>query len=179
MDEGWKIFTVGHCFSSIFDNSRKNTGQALLQFLLLGSTIAKIRPMCQARTCARVLSQGPTPSAPKQCKSDVHVKVKTLSARDRHWRNPNYYKECGNIKSWSVSALTGSVPCKMAKGLQRVSAPNGIRTTVARLSATRLNHWAIGSYHYTGKNTVYDSSYYLKCFATCNRFFACRIVVFR
>ena len=32
-------------------------------------------------------------------------------------------RECSNIKSSRVSALTGSAPCKMAKGLQWVSKP--------------------------------------------------------
>ena len=32
--------------------------------------------MCQARTCGRDLAQGPTLSAQKQWKSDVHVKLK-------------------------------------------------------------------------------------------------------
>ena len=26
--EGWKTLRMGHCFSSIFDNSRKSNGQA-------------------------------------------------------------------------------------------------------------------------------------------------------
>ena len=67
-------------------------------------------------------------------------RVKTLSARDRHWRNPRKknYRERSNIKSACVSALTGSVPRKTATGLQRVSAPCGNRTQVARLSATHL-----------------------------------------
>ena len=44
-------------FKSIFDNSRKNNGQALLQFQLRGSTIAIITPMFQASTCGRVLGE--------------------------------------------------------------------------------------------------------------------------
>ena len=50
------------------------------------------------------------------------------------------YIERSNIKSASVSAPTGSVPRKMAKGRQRVSAHCWNRTQVARLSATHLNH---------------------------------------
>ena len=55
--------------------------------------------------------------------------VKTLSARDHHWRNPRkkHFRawECrlhSKIKSARVSALTGSAPSKMAEGWQRVSA---------------------------------------------------------
>ena len=60
------------------------TGKAPLLFLLRGSTIAIITPMRQARTCGRVWPQGPTSSAPKQSKLDVHVNGQNLSARDRH-----------------------------------------------------------------------------------------------
>ena len=45
-----------------------------------------------------------------------------------------------SVSSEALSALTGSVPRKMAKGRQRVSAPCGNRTQVARQSATHLNH---------------------------------------
>ena len=45
-----------------------------------------------------------------------------------------------NTKSARVSALMGSVPRKMAKWLQRVSAPNGNQTRAARLTSTHLNH---------------------------------------
>ena len=61
-------------------------------------------------------------------------------------------REHSNIKSASVSALMGSVPRKMAEGLQRVSAHCGNQTQVARLSTTHLNHYAIGSYQLSEKN---------------------------
>ena len=84
--EGRKTVSVGHWFSSIFDNSREKNGQAL------SGTFAprlynSYNSMSQASTCVRVRALGPAPSAPKQWKSDVHVRSKTLSARDRHWRN--------------------------------------------------------------------------------------------
>ena len=64
----------GPLFSSIFDNSRENNGQAPFVTLVRGSTIAIITPMCQASTCGRHLAPGQTWSAPKQWKLDVHVK---------------------------------------------------------------------------------------------------------
>ena len=54
--------------------------------------------------------------------------------------------ERSNIKSTRVSALTGSVPRKMAEALQSVSALIMNQIQVARLSATSLNHLAIGLY---------------------------------
>ena len=70
------------------------------------------------------LSPWPTPSAPKQWKSDFILRVKPLSTRDRHsrtWREKNC-SECSNIKARvSVHSRTGSGPRRMAKGLQRVS----------------------------------------------------------
>ena len=105
------------------------------------------------------------------------LQVKTLSARVRHSEsrecsNIKNYRECSNIWRARVSAMTGSVPCKMAKGQQRFSAPYWNRSPVARLKATLLNHWAVGLYR-SAKVRVYDSSY----LATLNRFLACRIVV--
>ena len=63
-------------------------------------------------------------------------------------------------KSACVSALTGSVPRKMA---QRVWAPSGNWSHVACLTVTHLNHWAIGSNRF---KTVHESSF----LATCNCF---------
>ena len=83
--EGWKALSLGHCFSSIFENSRKNNGQAfpsLLQLLLFcklwssdevllpANTIAIITPIRQARTCGQVWAPDPTPTAPKEWKLD-------------------------------------------------------------------------------------------------------------
>ena len=45
------------------------------------------------------------------------LRVKTLSARDCHWRNSR------KKISAHVRALTGSVPCKLAEGQQSVLAP--------------------------------------------------------
>ena len=66
-------------FSSIFDNLHLWAKHFLdisweQSRSLGGSTITIIQTMCQACTCGRVLARGPTPSAPKQWKSDVHVK---------------------------------------------------------------------------------------------------------
>ena len=72
--KGWKILTVGPAlalvFPSIFDNSRKIMGQAtFVTFAPKHYNI--ITRMRQASTCGRVRATGPTPSAPKQWKSDV------------------------------------------------------------------------------------------------------------
>ena len=45
--------------------------------------------MCQARTCGRVLAPGRTPSAPKQWKSDVHIKRSSYG-----WLVSNTVDEC-------------------------------------------------------------------------------------
>ena len=77
--------------------------------------IAIIMPIGQVRICGRVRPPGPTPSAPKQWKSDVHVRDKTLSARDCHRRNIK-----ARVTQQRVSAVTGSVPRKMAEGSREV-----------------------------------------------------------
>ena len=44
------------------------------------------------------------------------------------------------MKSSCVSALTGSVPCKMAKALQSISVLIKNLTHVAKLTVTHLDH---------------------------------------
>ena len=76
------------------------------------------------------------------CARPAHVwpgprfKFSTLLTKSKK-RN---YKELSNMKTICVSALTGSVPRKMAKALQRVSALIKNWTQVARLSPIHLNH---------------------------------------
>ena len=73
---------------------------------------------------------GPSSSSPKQWKSDGHFKIYNCQreiATDEIQEEKNY-RERGNIKSASVSVLTGSVPrnLKMAEGRQRVSKSSGL-----------------------------------------------------
>ena len=106
------------------------------------------------------------------------LRVKTLSVRDCNWRNPRKknYRECSNIKSECVTALTGSVPRKMAATLQKDSAPCGNQTHVARLSTTSLNHSTIGSYRSLEKNGIW---LFILLELFCTAFFGCRIVDLR
>ena len=113
----------------------------------------------QARTCGQVRAPGPTrPQVLQNSGSRMFMfRVKTLSVRDRHWRNPRKrkYRECSNIKSARVSALTGSVaesvPRKTAKGWRKDSAPRGYWTWAPRLTSTHLNHSAMGKCQSTEK----------------------------
>ena len=73
----------------------------------------------------------------------VVLRFTTLSARESpltKLEETKSYRERSNIKSARVSALTGSVPRKMADVQQRISALFRNRTHVAQLSATHLNH---------------------------------------
>ena len=72
--------------------------------------------MRQARTCVEVRAPGLTPSAPKQWKSDVHVQSQNpVSARLPQTKSKKEkIIERSNIQSARVSALTGSLPRKMA-----------------------------------------------------------------
>ena len=147
---GWglKNPSVWLLFSSILDNSRKNEGQALLWHLLGGFTIAIIMPMSQTSTYGQVRALGQAPSAPKQWKSDVHVQSKTLSAQREittdEIQESKIYGECSNLKSTCVCALTGSVPRKMAKGQQRVSASTGNQTRAGQVNSIHLDHLTMG-----------------------------------
>ena len=62
--------------------------------------------------------QGQSSSSPKLWKSDGRVKIySSVSARSPLTNNNNNNRERSNIKSASVSALTGSMPHKMAEEL--------------------------------------------------------------
>ena len=78
--------------------------------------------MRQARTCGRVRAPGQTPSASKLWKSlnPCQCKVATDEIQERK-------KLERSNKSVRVSALTGSVPRKMAEGRHRVEAFVGIK----------------------------------------------------
>ena len=123
-------------------------------------------PTC--RWCARPThvgdsgaSVGPglSSSSPRQWESDGRVKIyNSVSARSPLTKSKKEkIRERSNIKSARVSALTGSVPRKMAEALQRVLALCTVcrnRTHVARLFATSLNQSAIGSYQMFQKNSI-------------------------
>ena len=61
---------------------------------------------------------GPSSSSPKQWKSDGHIEIyNSVRARSPLTKSKKkIYRERSNIKSARVSALTGSVPRKMAEG---------------------------------------------------------------
>ena len=104
--------------------------------------------MCQASTCGRVLALAWVQVLKNSASQMAMLRFTTLSARDCHWQNPRKknYRECSNIKSTRVSALTGSLRLKMAEARQSISTVNRNWTHVACFSATSLNHWAIDSY---------------------------------
>ena len=99
---------------------------------------------------------GPSSSSPKQWKSDGRVKIyNSVSARSPLTKSKKKnYRERSNIKSARVSALTGSVPRKMAAARQKDSTPCRSRTHVSRLSTTSINHSAIGSYQLLKKKGI-------------------------
>ena len=90
-------------------------------------------------------SAGPclSSSSPKQCKSDGRVQIyNSVSARSPLTKSKKKnYQERSNIKSASVSALTGrgSIPHKMAEAWQGVSALIRNGSKVTKVTATHLN----------------------------------------
>ena len=101
--KGWKPLCVGHCFSVFWTAQGISIAKPSQALLLCGYTVAIITAHAPGRTSGRVQAPGPTPSAPKQRKSDVHVKSQNPvsgSARDRHWRysRKHNHRECSNIK---------------------------------------------------------------------------------
>ena len=92
--------------------------------------------MCQASTCGRLLARARV-QALQISGSQMVCQREIFTDKIQEDKN---HRERDNVKSARVSALTGSVPRKMAEALQRVSALFRNRTHVARLSATSLNH---------------------------------------
>ena len=152
-----KIPHGGPLFSSISTSQGKTMANPLLSLWLRGSTIAAITPMRQACTCGPVLGPGLTPSAPKQLKWDVHVK--TLSVCNSHWQNPRKKSIASAATSLSISLVSvhWRAQCHTTwPRLQRVSQwPCKNWTHVALLTATCLNHWALGSYLSTETISTY------------------------
>ena len=68
--------------------------------------------------------QGLSSSSPKQWKSDGRVKIynSVSTSLPQTKSKKKNYRESSNLQSEHVSALTGSVPHKMAEELQSVSA---------------------------------------------------------
>ena len=115
---------------------------------LRDSTIAIIIPCARPADVAESWPRARLQVLPNSGSQMFMLRVKTLSVRDRHWRNPRrrknyYYKERSNMKSARVSTLTGSVPLNMAAARQKDSASSWSRTHVSRLSTTSLNHSTI------------------------------------
>ena len=127
----WKTLTVSHWFSSIFNNSRKNDGQAPWQCLDVCYVCSMapqllITPMRQASTCDRVWSQGDSNFYLQVLQTSgslmfmFRVKPCQREIATDKFQEGKYHREC-NVKNTRVSALTGSVSRKMADGQLRVS----------------------------------------------------------
>ena len=98
---------------------------------------------------------GQSSSSPIQWESDGCVKIYNSCQREistDEIQEKKNYRVHSNIKSARVSALTGSVPRKMAEALQSVSALIRNRNKVAKLTVTHLNYLAFGSYQLLEKN---------------------------
>ena len=140
----------------------------LLWLLLWGSTIAVITPMHQAHTCDWVLALGLKLSklAMKLSKLVQRQKrecscVEQNSENSSSWAPKNGLsaspEKIQSIRGENLEisrALTGSVPRKMGRGLQRVSAPCLNRVQVARFIATRFNHSATDSCYLDEKKNI-------------------------
>ena len=128
--------------------------------------------MCQACTCGQVWAWSRVQVLQNRGSQMVVLRFTTLSARDSHWRNPRRkanYRECSNIKARvsQCQCTDGFSATQNGRGkwllcqmepLQRVSALIRNRTHVARqprLTATLLNHRAIGSYRLPEKNVIW------------------------
>ena len=138
--------------------------------------------MCQASACARglVLARARVQVLQNSGSWMVVFRFTTLSARDRHWRNPRKkkYRERSSIKYARVSARAPS-QChakwpRRCRAFQHYSgiepmSPNSLQLTLTTKPLVLINCL---------KKTAYDSSY----FATCNWFFCvqdCRTRTFQ
>ena len=173
----WKTITVDHHLLCIFDNSRKNEGQAFWGKLLWGYARAIITAQCSCARPADVAESRPQaqlPSAPNLSGSLMFMlKVKLLSGfhwlsvRDCHWRNSRgkKYRECSMIKLHVSVHWRAQCHAKWPTGLrggtkfQHPAAIKPILPDSLRLLRSRFNHLATGSYRSTKKKQVYESLY--------------------
>ena len=108
--EGWKILSVGHCFSSIFKNSRKNNGQAF------SVTFAQ-RPTW--------MSPGPGPHF--KCSKTVEVRCSCYELKhcqreittDYHDIQEKNYGEHSNIKAGASVHWLGQCHTKWLRGCSK------------------------------------------------------------
>ena len=103
-------------FFCIFEKSGINKAIDLAVSQLWGSTIAIISADVPGLHMWASAGPGPTSSSSKQWKSDGCFKIcNSVSARSPLTKSKkNNYRECSNIKSALVNALTGSVPHKLS-----------------------------------------------------------------
>ena len=118
----YRVHTTTHILYNILQLCQKNEATDLEVSQLLGSTIAIIsahHDVPSPHTWASA-GQGPSSRSLKPCKSDGRVKIyNSVSATSPLTKSKKKkYREHSNIKCASVSALTCSMPSKMAKVLQ-------------------------------------------------------------
>ena len=130
--------------------------------------------MCQARTCERVRALARVQVLQNSGSRKIVLRFTTLSARDRHWRNPKNKKlESATIQKRERQCTDGLSAMRNGRGAaEEFQHSSGIEpiSPDSLLPASTTKPWVRISYM---KKTVYDSSF----FASCNRFFAYRTVV--
>ena len=104
--------------------------------------------------CGQVRAPGPTLSAPKQWKLDVHVESRDPVSARSPLTEFEGEKITESAAIWK-RAVSLTWHAKWPRG-HRVSATCWNWTHVARLTATCLNHCAIGSYSPTEKKVEYQ-----------------------
>ena len=147
-EQGWKILSAGHCFFSIFDNSRKTNGRAFS-----GQTALRLYTSYNHCPCARPAHEaesGPWPNS--KCSNSVEVECSFLRLklcqrrrRDRHWRNSRKtnYKELSNTKARVSVHWRAKSHAEWPRGGKEFQHPARIKPVSlygTRLTATRVNH---------------------------------------
>ena len=126
--------------------------------------------MCQARTCGRVRARARV----QVIQNMVVLRFTTLSARDRHWRNPRKknYRERSNIKARVSVHWRAQCHAKWPRRGRAFQHSSGIQPKSADSRRPLLTTKPLVCIN-NRKKTVHDSLY----FANCNRFFGNRTVV--
>ena len=159
--EGWKILSVGHCFSSIFKNSRKNNGQAF------SVTFAQ-RPTW--------MSPGPGPHFKRSKTVEIRCSCYELKHCQREistdYIQGKNYGEHSNIKAGALVHWLGQCQTKWLRGCSEFQNSAPIEPMLPNIQLLALTTKPSVRVDLL-KTTVYGSSF----FTTLSSFFACRIVI--
>ena len=178
-DEGWKTLRMGNWFSSIFDNSRKNTSY------WPGLSVTCAPRLCDSYNHAHAPCphMWPSPrSGPDSkcfktvavgCSCQESIPCQSETATDEIQENKNN-RECSNIKARVSVHWRAQYHAKMAEGRQRTPAPCWQAAAIEPILSDSL----LLALSYDFISLCSNNWYMTRCISQpWTNFFACRIII--